>query len=101
MKNVQVIDGALNCDYAVFAFTNEEFIAVFPDVGQDIEFVEDFIRRVGASKADEVLEPVWSRRVIKTAMVGLHGTLFYELEHKKKYYPTKKEAEIINYRYVP
>jgi hypothetical protein len=100
MENVQVIDGALNCDYAVFAFTDDEFIAVFPHAEQDVEFVEDFIRRVGAAKAEQVLAPVWARRINKIDMIGLRGTLFYELEHKKKYYPTKREAEIINNRFV-
>jgi hypothetical protein len=46
MKNVQVIDGATNCTYSLFAVTERD------------------------------------------------GTLFYELNLKKRYYPTRKEVEV-------
>jgi len=38
---------------------------------------------------------MWARRVDKKQVVGIHGTLFYELGRKKGYYPTKKEAEAV------
>ena len=38
MKNIQVIDGANNCSYDIFAVTDDEFKILFPDPGQDIEF---------------------------------------------------------------
>lgn len=41
MKNVMVIDGALNCAYDVFQATEEEFRSMFPAPGQDIQFIED------------------------------------------------------------
>jgi hypothetical protein len=43
MKNIQVIDGAMNAAYAIFAVTDEEFSALFPGEGQDVEFIEDVI----------------------------------------------------------
>ena len=45
MKNVQVIDGASNCTYPVYAFTPEEFATLFPAPGQDVEFIEDIQNR--------------------------------------------------------
>jgi hypothetical protein len=94
MKNVQVIDRADNCEYSIFAATNKEFEAIFPDA-QDIEFVEDFIERVGDSVAGEITEAMWKRPVNKKTAQGIHGTLFYQLIEKKRYYPTKKESEMV------
>ena len=94
MKNIQVIDGATNCAYSVFAVSEKIFKAIFPEDGQDIEFVEDFIRRVGKKKAGELLTPVWKNRLEKGDVVGIHGTLFYELETKKVFYPTKRETDL-------
>lgn len=96
MKNVQIIDGAMNCTYSVFSFTDEEFLVIFPDPGQDIEFIEDAIQRVGEDRLGEVLGPVWSRILNKAQIQGIHGTLFYELEFKKGYYPTKIDAEMVS-----
>ena len=95
MKNVQVIDGANNCTYSVFAFSDEQFKIVFPKPGQDIEFIEDVIKRVGNKKLGAILKPAWQRIIDKKAVCGIHGTLFYELEFKKRFYPTKKDSEMI------
>jgi hypothetical protein len=94
MKNIQVIDGAMNCAYHVYAVTDEEFLILFPEPGQDIEFIEDVIKRVGENNL-EFLSNVWRRRVNKPDAIGIHGTLFYELTYKKKYYPGKKSSAIL------
>ncbi len=41
MKNVMIIDGAINCAYDLFQATDEEFKILFPDDGQDISFIEE------------------------------------------------------------
>jgi hypothetical protein len=41
MKNIQVIDGADNCTFSIFQATDEEFAAIFPQSGQDIQLSED------------------------------------------------------------
>ena len=46
MKNIQIIDGADNCSYSIFEFSDEEFSAIFL-VGQDISFIEDVVARLG------------------------------------------------------
>ena len=38
MKNIQIIDGAENCVYDLFAATDEEFARIFP-IGTDIAFI--------------------------------------------------------------
>lgn len=93
MKNVQVIDGADNCTYDIFGISDEGYALLFPN-GQDIEFISDFIDRVGKETAAAVVGPIWKRRRDKKKVRGIHGTLFYELDFKKEFYPTKKEDEM-------
>lgn len=95
MKNIQVIDGARNCEYAIYAVTDEEFRMLFPEPGQDIEFIEDIIDRVGDETLGLLMLPVWKRRVKKPDAMGIHGTLFYQLSCKKEFYPTKRDEEIL------
>ena len=94
MKNIQVIDGALNCTYDMFAATEEEFALIFPS-GADVEFISDFFNRAGEDTAGAVTRSLWERRLDKKTISGIHGTLFFQLDFKKKYYPTKREAEMI------
>ena len=94
MKNIQVIDGAQNCTYDIFAVSDEEFEQIFPN-GQDIEFAEDFFERLGGDAAAAVITPAWTRPVAKVDVAGIHGTLFFQLLEKRKYYPTKKSSEFV------
>jgi hypothetical protein len=94
MKNIQVIDGAENCTYSIFAATDKEFEAIFPN-GTDIEFVEDFFVRAGDKTATRITNELWKRPVRKECVIGIHGSLFYQLIQKKRYYPTKKESEFV------
>ena len=91
MMNIQVIDGASNCTYDIFQIDSEDFKVLFPGEGQDIEFSEDLDDR--GDKVDEVCERLWNSRIDKKQVNGIHGTLFYGLEEKRKYYPTKKESD--------
>ena len=47
MKNIQVVDGALNTGYWIYEVSEELFALLFPSPGQNVEFIEDFIERVG------------------------------------------------------
>ena len=95
MKNVQIIDGADNCTYSIYAFSDEEFLALFPAPNQNIEFIEDVIARLGEEHLTDVIAPVWNRPVSKGEVHGIHGTLFFQLLKKKVFYPTKREEEMI------
>jgi hypothetical protein len=92
-KNIQVIDGADNCTYSIFQVEESTFDEMFPGDGQDIEFIEDFFDRVGNEHAIRMLEKVWKNRIDKPDVNGLHGTLFYGLDFKRKFYPNKREAD--------
>lgn len=90
MKNIQVIDGAENATYSLFEASDGEFEAIFPADGQDIEFIDDFVDRVGEQRAISVLNPLWERPIHKTKANGLHGTLYYGYEGRRKYFPDSK-----------
>jgi hypothetical protein len=94
MKNIQVIDGAENCTYSIFRASDEDFSTIFPDEN-DVEFADDFVERVGDERGIEISNRLWKQPVDKKIVSGIHGTLFYELPEKKRFYPTKKEAEMV------
>jgi len=95
MKNIQVIDGAENCTYDVFAATDHEFALIFP-AGQDVAFIDEVCARADASELDASFKHLWTRRLRKADVQGIHGTLFYQLETKKVYYPTRRDEEAQN-----
>jgi len=66
--------------------------------GEDVAFIDEVIARHRGLKGrlDATLKRIWRRRVAKSAVRGIHGTLFYELPHKKAYYPTRRDEEAVN-----
>jgi hypothetical protein len=90
VKNIQIIDGAANATYNIFQATDEEFSAIFPGPGQDIEVVEDFIKRIGEDKASRLLTPLWARPIHKRDVQGIQGTLFYNYAKYAKYLPESR-----------
>src|ERR1700677_2175905 len=95
MKNIQIIDGAENCVYDIFAATDDEFSLIFP-AGQDVAFIEELHTSADRSKLDKTFSMLWTRRLRKRDVHGIHGILFYQLEHKKKFYPTRRDEEAVN-----
>lgn len=93
MKNILVIDGAVNCVYDVFQTTDEHFPVLFPET-TDIAFSTDF------DSADprilEIFKQLWRHRIPKVEAMGIHGTLFVDMEHKREYYPTRRDEEACN-----
>jgi hypothetical protein len=85
VKNVQIIDGADNCTFSIFQATDEEFGWLFPEPGQDIQFAEDIVVPAGHTLAE-----LWDRPIRKADVVGIHGTVFYEFEKKRRYFPVSK-----------
>lgn len=96
MKNIQVIDGAVNCVYDIFAATDEEFDLIFPR-GQDVAFIDE-VYKAGWDEVilNRAFDAIWTRRVVKSQAMGIHGLLFYELEEKKPFYATRRDEEAVN-----
>ncbi len=95
MKNIQVIDGADNCVYDIFAVTEDEFALIFL-TGQDVAFIGEVYTRAEPSQLDDAFSRIWTRRIPKRDVAGIHGTLFYGQERKKVYYPTRRDEEARN-----
>ena len=89
MKNIQIIDGADNATFSIFQATDEEFAAIFPN-DQDMEFAEDFHERVGDERSRAVLTPIWERPILKRDAQGIHGTLYYDWEHRREGLPASR-----------
>lgn len=97
MKNIQVIDGAMNCVYDIFSASDSDFQEIFRP-GEDIAFIDEVIRRHRGRKKqlEAVLARIWKRRIMKRQARGIHGLLFYELPEKKAYYATRRDEEAKN-----
>ena len=97
MKNIQVIDGAVNCVYDIFAATDVEFRMIFAS-GEDVAFIDDVLRKHRAKKKrlGAAMARIFRRRVSKRDANGIHGILFYELPAKKVFYPTRCDEEALN-----
>lgn len=95
MKNILVIDDARNCVYDIFSATDEEFSLIFKE-GTDIAFIDEVFENSDDELLDQVFTNIWDRRIKKKDAHGIHGTLFYHLDEKKQYYPTRRDEEAIN-----
>ncbi|NLR72608.1 hypothetical protein HGI47_17165 [Novosphingobium sp. ERN07] len=89
MKNVQIIDGAINATFSIFQATDEEFSIIFPD-GRDIEVADDLVERVGEVEASRVLAPLWQRPILKRDAMGIHGTLYYGAKERREFLPPSR-----------
>jgi hypothetical protein len=95
MKNIQIIDGAENCVYDIFSATNEEFNLLF-SFGTDVAFINEIYNRENHKALDDCFGNIWSRRIEKKNALGIHGTIFYDLDNKIKYYPSRRDESAIN-----
>jgi hypothetical protein len=95
MKNIQVFDGAENAVYDIFAATDDEFALIFP-AGTDVAFIDEVRQQHSGKELDAAFTAIWERRVPKSRAMGIHGILFYDSEHKKAYYPTRRDEEAVN-----
>lgn len=95
MKNIQVIDGALNCTFSIFQATDDEFRLLFPERDQDIQYAEDLAGLSNSKTIEDALGRIWQRPIRKRDAMGIHGTLFYELQRYKHWYPHKREDAVV------
>ena len=89
-----IIDGALNCAYDCFSVEDEFFRLIFPLPGQDIEFIEDLLDRQTEEGLADYFTKLWLNRIERKQIRGIDGILFFELLHKKEFYPNKKDSDL-------
>jgi hypothetical protein len=91
VKNIQIVNGALNATFSIFQATEEEFAAIFPGDGQDMEIIEDFVARIGGDEqTGRFFAPIWERPILKRDANGIHGTLYYDYEERRRFLPASK-----------
>ena len=97
MKNIMVINGAVNCVYDIFAATDAEFRTIFSH-DEDVAFIDDVIRKNRSKKKalTATMARLWTRRIPKHQVQGIHGQLFYELPEKKAFYHSRRDEEARN-----
>jgi len=95
MKNIQIIEGAVNSVYDIFQVTEDEFAVIFRD-GADVAFSDELFDKGDEQSLIALFAKIWKRRIPKKDAHGIHGIIFYGLPDKKQYYPTRKDEEAIN-----
>jgi hypothetical protein len=98
LKNIQVVDGAINSTFEIYAVTDDVFDLMFP-AGQNVSFVAEVEQRRKASNIDETefWQAVYQNKLPKTEVCGIHGTLHLTGSNvEKEYFPTRREEEVIN-----
>ena len=91
MRNIQVIDSAENCPFAVFQVTHADFRLLFPEPGQDIQYAEDLPEDVSIRSA---LVRMSENPIRKREAMGIHGTLFRGKLPCEFWYREKREDSI-------
>ena len=81
MKNIQVIDGAINSVYDIFQMSDDSFKIIYGE-NTDVAFAEDLENRKNWLEISEILEEAWCNRISKANANGIHGLLFFELMEK-------------------
>jgi hypothetical protein len=88
MKNVQVIDGAENSVFEIYAVSDEVFARLFPN-GADIAFAEDHLN------SDPIWNGFYSNPVDKKSVSGIQGTLHLRKRKElSQFFPTRREADL-------
>jgi hypothetical protein len=95
VKNVQVIDGAVNSVFEIYEVDDETFSVLFP-VGNDIVFASDIDSDFTKEATIRFWQKFYSCKKDKKALNGIHGTLHLEGSIcKQEYYMERKEAYVI------
>jgi hypothetical protein len=64
--------------------------------GTDVAFIDEVYQAQPSQTLDAAFTEIWKRRVPKPQAMGIRGILFYECEHKKVCYPTRRDEEAVN-----
>jgi hypothetical protein len=92
MKNIQVIDDALNTVYDIFELSDHEFDLIFPN-DTNIAFIDEVDQLEPKEQIFAILQNLWKHPVRKCEAMGIHGILFFGLKDKKQFYPTRRDEE--------
>ena len=72
MQNIEIVDGALNSRFEIYAVGDEVFEALFPE-GKDEIYLEDLSEELQDDAA--LWDRVYAREVDRRSVRGIHGIL--------------------------
>lgn len=91
MKNVQVIDGAVNSIFEIYEVPEALFELMFPDQ-RDVAFLSD-VERAFEGRCDDPWAWLHRNSVAKRQVVGIHGTLHLTGSGcLEEYFPDRRES---------
>jgi hypothetical protein len=94
MKNIQVIYGALNSVFGIYEVPDDLFKVMFPN-GSDIGFTDEVDKAFRKRGGRRLWNVVYGHPVDKKRVRGIQGTLHLDTSPvSKKYFPTRKEADV-------
>lgn len=94
MKNIQIIDGAQNSVFEIYAIPDALFSVLFPK-GADVAFAKECSKKI--PKSDNRLKALYKKRLNKKSVQGIHGTLHLDSSLvEPKFFPTRRESEVTN-----
>lgn len=92
MKNIQVIDGAVNSTFEVYEIPNDVFDMMFPH-GADVAFLKEIEKAFDGKQ--EMWRVVYSTRVDKKQVSGIQGTLHLTGSNcSPEFFPHRKESDV-------
>jgi hypothetical protein len=97
VKNVQVVDGAANSTFEIYAVPEDVFESIFPG-DRNVAFARDVERGLGETGTNEVVfwRRFYERRMPKTKVQGIHGTLHLTGSFvEEQYFPTRREEDAL------
>lgn len=89
MRNIQVIDGADNAMYDIFAATEDKFALIFP-AGQDVAFIDEVIARTPVAALDHAFAAIGSAELRRPKQKG--STAFFSTRCLKRSSTTRQEG---------
>ena len=89
MKNILMVDSAMNATFSVFQATDDEFKTLFPN-GEEMDVIEDVIIRTGEEVAGVIFDQVWQRPILKSEATGIHATIIYDDPSRRDYLPASR-----------
>jgi len=97
LKNVQVIDGAVNSTFDIYAVHKDVFIFMFPE-RNNVVFLADIEQKLSEHKIDKVQfwQQFYRNRIPKPQVHGIHGTLHLTGSSvEERFFPTRREEDVV------
>ena len=96
MKNVQIIDGAVNSVFEIYEIDDLSFKEIFTN-DRDVVFMSEITKYIDCNNEESVLfwQKFYSNRKDKKSINGIHGTLHLEGSNCQKIYFLEGKEDLV------